>query len=276
MPASYTSHFVEAGGLRLHYLDYGTAGRPAMLCIHGGAAHVHWFDFVATDLSARYHVRALDLRGHGDSAWADPPVYSYERYAADIAEVVEKLDLRDFVLIGHSMGGMVALVYAATYPERVSKLIVADSTLQMTDDRVAALRGVGTRRGSSYATHDEFISRYRLRPGGSTAAPEIIRHLALNSGRQAADASWHHKFDRNVYAKRETINGFLYWGRICIPALLVKGERSPRITLPLYAEVKACCPHVELAEVARSDHHVTLDNPAGFVNVVQAFLDKHA
>src|SRR5512147_863173 len=92
-PAIYSSRFAEAGGLRLHYLDYGTVGRPAMLCLHGGAAHAHWFDFVAPGFSADYHVRALDLRGHGDSAWADPPAYSYQRYASDLAEVVEKLDL---------------------------------------------------------------------------------------------------------------------------------------------------------------------------------------
>ncbi len=104
-PAPYASRFVDAGGLRLHYLDYGTAGRPTMLCVHGGAAHAHWFDFVAPGFSAGYHVRAMDLRGHGDSAWAEPPAYTYERYASDLAEVVEKLDLRDFVLIGHSMSG---------------------------------------------------------------------------------------------------------------------------------------------------------------------------
>ena len=59
---------------------------------------------------------SLDLRGHGDSDWADPPAYAFEDYASDVAAVVEKLDLRDFVLVGHSMGGMVSLVYAATYP----------------------------------------------------------------------------------------------------------------------------------------------------------------
>jgi pimeloyl-ACP methyl ester carboxylesterase len=69
--APYTSRFVEAGGLRLHYLDYGAAGRRPMLCVHGGGAHAHWFDFVAPGLSADYHVRALDLRGHGDSAVPD-------------------------------------------------------------------------------------------------------------------------------------------------------------------------------------------------------------
>ncbi len=275
-PAPHTSRFVEAGGLRLHYLDYGTEGLPPMLCVHGGAAHAHWFDFVATGFSATHHVRALDLRGHGDSAWADPPAYFYERYASDLAEVAEKLDLRDFVLIGHSMGGMVALVYAAMYPGRVGRLIVVDSTLQMTEDRVAKLRDVGRRKGTSYATREEFFARYRLRPAGSTAAPEIIRHLALNSGRQLADGTWQHKFDRNVYTKRESVDGYPRWNQISVPSLLVKGDRSQRITLPVFAEVMGRCPHVELAEVPQSDHHVMLDNPAGFALVVNTFLAKHS
>jgi len=275
-PAAYASRFVEAGGLRLHYLDYGTSGRAPMLCVHGGAAHAHWFDFAAPYLSPDYHVRALDQRGHGDSAWADPPLYSYARYASDLAEVVEKLDLRDFVLIGHSMGGTVALVYAAAHPGRAGKLIIVDSTLQMTEDRVAALRDVGTRRGSHYATREEFVARYRLRPAGTTAGPEIIRHLAETSARQSGDGSWQHKFDRNVYATREAVDGLPCWNHIKIPALLIRGERSQRITPQVFAAVQARCPHVELAEVSNSDHHVTLDNPSGFAHAVKAFLASHA
>lgn len=274
-PAPQVSRFVEAGGLRLRYLDYGTAGKPSMLCLHGGAAHAHWFDFVAPDFTPDYHVRALDQRGHGDSEWAKPPAYAYERYASDLAEVVEKLDLRDFVLIGHSMGGTVSLEYAATYPGRVDKIIIVDSTLQMTPDRVAALRDVGSRRGSHYATREEFIARYRLRPAGTLAAPAIIRHLAQNSARQFPDGSWRHKFDRNVYATRETTDGLPRWDHIRIPALLVKAERSQRISPRVFAEVKARCPQVELAEVPHSDHHVTLDSPAGFTRVVKAFLARH-
>ena len=274
-PAPSSSGFVEAGGLRLHYLDYGTAGRPAMLCVHGGAAHAHWFDFVAQDFSADYHVRALDLRGHGDSAWAEPPEYSYERFASDLAEVVATLDLRDFVLIGHSMGGMAALVYAATYPGRAGKLVVVDTTLHMDEGRIAAMREVGARRGSSYATREEFAARYRLRPAGTTAAPGIIRHVAENAARQTDDGSWRHKFDRNIYAQRVSLDGLPYWDRIGIAALLVKGDRSPRITPQIVAAVKARCPGVEFAEVPHSDHHVTLDNPAGFVHAVKAFLAGH-
>jgi pimeloyl-ACP methyl ester carboxylesterase len=274
--ASYTGRHVTAAGLRLHYLDYGTAGKPAMLCVHGGAAHAHWFDFVAADFARDHHVLALDQRGHGDSQWADPPDYSYERYAADLAEVVENLDLRDFVLVGHSMGGTVALTYAAAHPGRARALVVVDSTLVMTPDRVARLREVGARPGSTYASREEFVARYRLRPASATTAPETVRYLAGVSGREAAGGSWRHKFDRNVYATRETVDGLPCWSRIRIPALLVKGELSARITPQVYAEVKSRCPQAELAEVAASDHHVTLDNPRGFTHAVRSFLARHA
>src|SRR5262245_15101846 len=206
-PAPSTSHIIEAGALRLHYLDYGTAGRPAILCVHGGAAHAHWFDFFAPGFVIDFHVRALDFRGHGDSQWMTPPDYTYERHAADLAEVAEKLDLRDFVLIGHSMGGLVSLLYAATYPGRARALMIVDSTLRMPEERVAMLRNVGNRPGSRYATHAEFLARYRLRPNGTTAAPEIIRHLAERGGRQLPDGTWTHKFDRHVYAQRNSFDG---------------------------------------------------------------------
>ena len=121
--APYADRFVDAGGLKLHYQDFGkdheTEGRPTMLCLHGGAANGHWFDFVAAGFTPDYHVLALDQRGHGDSAWAEEPAYSYHDYASDLDKAVTKLDLRDFVLVGHSMGGMVSLVYAATYPGRL-------------------------------------------------------------------------------------------------------------------------------------------------------------
>ena len=272
-PAAYTSRFINADGLQLHYLDYGTAGRPAILCLHGGAAHAHWFDFVAQEFNRDYHVLALDQRGHGDSAWAQPPMYSYDRYASDLAEVVERLDLRDFVLVGHSMGGMISLVYAAEHPGRVKKLIIVDTTMNLSAERVAAMRGVGNRQGRSYPTLEEFVARFRLRPPGTSAAPEVVRHLAENSARRLADGNWRHKFDRNVYAMREGRDGIPCWNRIHIPALLVKGEYSARITPEVVADVKTRCPHIATAEVAGSNHHITLDNPAGFSHVVKAFLN---
>ena len=135
--AAGTSHFVEANGTKLHYLDYGTAGERPMLCVHGGAAHAHWFDFVAPAFTRDHHVLALDLRGHGDSAWADPSTYAWKSFADDIDAFVDKLDLRDFVLVGHSMGGMTVLSHARQFPHRYPKQIVGAAVISSAVEGVA-------------------------------------------------------------------------------------------------------------------------------------------
>ena len=222
-----------------------------------------------------YHVRSIDLRGHGDSEWIDPPAYLYKDYAADLDEAARKLDLRDFVLIGHSMGGTVSLLYAATYPGRVKALVVVDSTVNLSPDRIAALRDVGSRSGRSYASNEELVAKYRLRPGDSLATPDVVRHIASHSARQQPDGTWQHKFDRNVYATREVSDMRPNWDRLRIPVLLVKAGMSDRLGAAVFADVKSRCPQAELVEVSNSHHHVTLDNPREFIEKVRPFLARH-
>jgi pimeloyl-ACP methyl ester carboxylesterase len=272
-PAPYTSRTVQAGKLRLHYLDYGTEGSKPMLCVHGGAAHGHWFDFVAAGFTADHHVRALDLRGHGDSERADPPAYSYRDYADDVHAVAEALDLRDFTLVGHSMGGIVSLMYAAKHSGRLGRLVVVDSRMHMSAENVARLRDFGTRPSSTYATQEELVGRYRLEPPGTMiAAPEVIRHVAAMSGRELPDGTWTHKFDRSLYSIFERLDAMPCWDHVRVPALVVRGERSNRVDAETFEEIRRRAPQVELATVAEADHHITLDNPQGFVEALRRFL----
>lgn len=272
--ATYSDHYVEAGGLRFHYLDYGTAGKPVMLCIHGSAAHAHWFDFVAPGFTSDYHVLSLDLRGHGDSAAVDPPQYHYNDYAADLNNFVQALDLRDFALVGHSMGGAVTLFYLASHPGRAAKYVLIDTAVNLSASRIAEMRNIGSRPGRDFATKQEVIDRYQLRPGHSQAARDVVRYIASHSIRQNPDGTWRYKFDRNVYATREPYDGNVLWDRVKIPTLLVRGDHSKRITDEVFQDVKKRCPQAELVEVAHSDHHVTLDNPQGFVNAVKPWLAR--
>lgn len=273
-PAPYTEAWVEVAGLKLRLQDYGTPGKPAMLCLHGGAANAHWYDFVASGFTADYHVRALDFRGHGDSDWdpADPPDYTYERHAADVHELTQKLDLRDFVLIAHSMGGMISSVYAATYPGRLKALIVVDSNLTMTHERIANYREVGLREGRQYATQQEFMDAYRVRPAGGTASREVIRYIAQRAGRQFDDGMWRHKVDRKVYANRQFVDSYPLWSKIRVPALLMKAQLSERMSPEALAQITARAPQVRVATVPAAEHHITLDNPQGFVEAARAFL----
>jgi pimeloyl-ACP methyl ester carboxylesterase len=274
-PAAYAEYFVPIATLDLHVQDYGVAGKPSILCVHGGAANAHWFDFVARGFHPDYHVRAVDLRGHGDSAWdrSATPDYSYKRHAADIHELTEKLDLRDFVLIGHSMGGMVSSVYAAIYPGRARAFIVVDSNLVMTPERIAGFNAVGNRAGREYASQEEFVANYRVRPGGSTADPRMLRHIAQHGGRRFEDGRWRHKVDRKVYGSRELFDSLALWNHIRIPSLLMKAANSTRMAMEAIAEVRSRAPQVQVAVVPDSDHHIPLDNPAGFIEVARKFLD---
>ena len=275
-PAPYAEHHIAVNGLKLRVQDYGTPGKPALLCLHGGAANAHWYDFVAQGFTADYHVRAVDLRGHGNSQW-DPsptPSYGYQQHAADVNALAETLDLSDFVLIGHSMGGMIGSIYCATYPGRAKAFVLVDTTIKFTPERIAGFNAISNREGRHYATQEEFIAAYKVHPGGSTAAPEIHRHIAQSSGRRFDDGRWRHKVDRKVYNNREMVDSFPLWNHIRIPVLLMKGERSPRIDPVTVAEVKSRAPQVEVDEVPGCDHHITLDNPAGFVAVARKFLDK--
>jgi len=272
--AASTSHYFDANGVKLHYLDYGTPGRRPMLCVHGGAAHAHWFDFVAPGFTPDHHVHALDLRGHGDSAWAEPHTYAWKHYAEDVNALAEKLDLRDYVLVGHSMGGMVSLVHAAAHPERIGALVVVDSVMLMPMERVTRMRAFGGKPAPSYATQEELVARYRLEGGEKhLTAPEVLKRMAVHSSRQNAEGRWQHKSDRRVYSNFQQIAGVPLWEKVKVPALVIRGgEHSPRFTPEVMTEIHERAPQVQVAEVKASDHHVTLDNPQGFIDVVQQFL----
>ena len=121
-----------------------------------------------------------------------------------------------FRLIGHSMGGLVSLVYTATYSGRIRALIIVDSTLRMPEDVWPCYATSTTDRGVDTPPIRSFSSTTGC-ADGTTAAPEIIRHLAERGGRQLPDGTWTHKFDRNVYAQRNSFDGIPHCRKITIP-----------------------------------------------------------
>ena len=266
--------FAQAGDVRLHYEMFGQ-GVPFVLVSGTGWPGEPWKLYQAPAFAERYQVIVYDHRGVGKS---DAPAgyYSTRMFARDAANLLDAIGIKEPAhIMGHSMGGTVSLLYAAKYPGRAKSLIVIDSTVNLSAERIGRLRDIGSRPGKNYETQDELVSRYRLRPGDSLATPDVVQHIARNSSKQAEDGTWRHKFDRAVYATRQVFDGTPLWADVKIPALLVKGDRSERITPEVVAETRKLAPQVELAEVSNTDHHVTLDNPIGFLEAVRPFLAKH-
>src|SRR5688500_14257832 len=118
--------FITVAGLRLHYLDWGGTGKPALIMLHGIGRDAHSFDHIAPRFAADYRVIALDLRGHGDSAWHPDGAYLVEDLVKDLEGLIDQLALGRVVLLGNSTGGRVVQQYAGLHANRVRALIVED------------------------------------------------------------------------------------------------------------------------------------------------------
>src|SRR5690242_12457235 len=124
--AMASSQFVTVNGLKLHYLDFGSSGQPPLVCIHGLSGNAHAFDGLAPHLVGSYRVIALDVRGRGDSDWGPPGDYNPSVYVSDLAVMLDTLKIDNVSLIGTSMGGIISMMYAGGYPERVARLVLND------------------------------------------------------------------------------------------------------------------------------------------------------
>src|SRR6201989_1279447 len=109
IPHSPTSRYVSRQtvlrGMRFHFTEWGDPAAPPVVLLHGGNQSSHSWDLVSLHLSDRYHVYALDQRGHGDSEWRRELDYSMESMAADALAFVADQELVRPIIFGHSMGG---------------------------------------------------------------------------------------------------------------------------------------------------------------------------
>ena len=111
-----SSRRVAVDGADVHYLAWGDPDLPCLLLLHGGAAHAHWWSFIAPQFTQHYYVVAPDLSGHGDSGRR--PTYGMEQWADEVMAVAADAGARSHpIVVGHSMGGHVAIV-AAGQPRR--------------------------------------------------------------------------------------------------------------------------------------------------------------
>jgi pimeloyl-ACP methyl ester carboxylesterase len=126
--ANDQSKFIDVGGVRAHVRDQGNPDGIPLVLIHGSGGSLHMWEGWVRELAPKVRLISVDLPGHGlTGAWARDE-YTVEAYADFIEVLVDTLGLDRFALAGHSLGGAVAWTFAATRPDRVSQLILVDST----------------------------------------------------------------------------------------------------------------------------------------------------
>lgn len=263
------SYFLTLPQVRLHYLEWGNPTAPALVLLHGGAAHAHWWDHLAPLLAQQYHVIALDLRGHGDSGWVVPPAYEIEDYVSDLESAFAALHLDFPVLLGHSLGGFIALTYATRHAASLRGLIVVDMGLRLRSSRT--MRFLRNMPSPHYENEDAVLRRFQLFPSETVATPSLLHHIARTSVRSRETGGLTLKFDRATMGRSPRDVSALLETITC-PTLLLRGSDSQHLTATTMAEVVTRCPHARGVEIPRAGHQMFLDNPPAFLNAVRDFL----
>lgn len=205
-----TSHSYFSQRLRLHYLDWGNEGAPHMLLIHGSQDHCHTWDWFAARFADRYHIVAPDLRGHGDSEWVLGSSYHNVDYVYDIAQLVRQANLSPAVVVGHSMGGTLAALYAGLYPEQVAALVLFEgvglwpgmadtaSPAERVRTWIDSTRALAGRIPKRYPTLEDAFSR--MRSANAHLDDEQARHLTLHGSNRNEDGTYSWKYDNYTHA----------------------------------------------------------------------------
>jgi len=275
-----TSRFVEVDGVKLHYLDWGgDSGKHTFLLLHGGAAHVHWWDAVAPLLVPCGRVIALDFRGHGRSQWANPPHYGPQWYTRDVQGVIEQLGTR-VILVGHSMGGAVAQWVATMHPELLEALIVVDSPhgpppllrRLMWRWRRKAHGGVRPELDSPEAIK----RRFRLQPPGTYMTRDDTERLAMLGSEELPDGKWAFRLDPNTRAWRK-VEGKTRKPQIRklqMPVLILRGAESTLVGSGHARRMQRKVRGSIYKEIPRAFHHVPLDNPTDTAQAIIEFVES--
>ncbi|HVA81855.1 MAG TPA: alpha/beta hydrolase [Candidatus Binataceae bacterium] len=261
----------KANGLVLNCLDYGGAGKPPMLFVHGGSAHAHWWDFVAPAFCGDYHALALDQRGHGHSEC--PPEWGYgsEHYVSDLEQVIDTWGLGAPILIGHSMGAHNVLAYAARNRRKLRAMVAIDVPPDYSQRAVTFLRTFADKPSRRFESLEAAVKNFRLLPRETLARPEIIEHMARHTFKQLPDGNWTHKLDRRTLI-REPLAVWDSLKEIHCPALIVKVSDSPVLSVEMAEKMVAMLPHGRLVQIPDAYHHVMLDNPRALIAALKSFV----
>ncbi|MGI8754871.1 MAG: alpha/beta fold hydrolase [Acidimicrobiales bacterium] len=265
---------VTVDGQPIHYLAWGEPGRRGLIFVHGGAAHAHWWTHVAATFSRQYRVAAIDLSGHGDSAHR--ATYSLEGWSDEVMAVAAAAGIDGPpVIVGHSMGGFVAIATGARHADRVAGVIVLDSPVAEPAHEIGVAQskqafGVP----NVYPTLEEALARFRTVPPQKHYLPYVMQHVARRSLHQV-EGGWSWKFDHNVFgAFTSSVRAVAlpYLPLVACRFALLRSEFglvTHDIGDSMYEMLGRSAPVVEIPEAG---HHGMLDQPLLVTMAVRTLL----
>lgn len=243
---------------------------PPLVILHGlfGISD-NWMS-VGKALAEKYHVIIPDLRNHGRSPHAE--AFGYFPMKEDLLEMLEELDIKSFILIGHSMGGKLAMHFAVQYPEMVQKLIVVDISPRQTRVRQTHLRMLHAMNSINF---NQITTRQEVEKilAGYIETEALRLFVMKNLVRIDLNRlAWRINLgaiERNI---DEIMEGLPAGSGFDEPTLFIRGEESDYITGEDLPVIRMMFPHHQMVTIPEASHWVHADQPEEFIMSLQEFL----
>jgi pimeloyl-ACP methyl ester carboxylesterase len=282
------SVFVDIRGLRYHCRTWGDPAHPKLFMLHGWMDVSASFQFFVDALHHEWHAIAPDWRGYGLTQWSGADSYWFPDYLADLDALLARFSPdQPLNLLGHSMGGNVASLYAGVRPERVAKLAnlegfgLRGNPAAEAPARYARWLGelAEPQRFRDYASFDELATRLRGdNPRLTTERALFFAHhwaMPTPDGRVGLRSDPAHKRVNPILYRLEEAEAC--WRAVRAPVLWVEGAESEnlkrlRIDEPTYAVRKRCFARLEAHTLAGAGHMLHHDQPEALARIVEDFL----
>lgn len=267
MPVAITLHAPD--GLALNLVDFGGAGVPPLLLVHGSFGHARVWDAVVEHLPASMHAFALDLPGHGDSGHAaDAARYGFDALVEDVGTAVTALPAPP-VLAGHSIGAAVAMLYAARRAATLAGAVFIDIDPCPPDYQVQHLNEAGSRPAKRYTSFEDAVAREaRIAPGATAAMHD---HLARHGYREAG-GSWEQKYDQGFLRAIRRWDVLDALREVRVPALIIRGGDSAVMAPESPARMLERLPAGSAITIPAAGHQVHLERPAEVAAALARFV----
>jgi esterase len=258
----------------ISYRIIGEWGKTPLVCLHGLMGFAGNWGKMWPHFQKERQILVLDQRGHGKSP-KPPAGYAPDDYASDLKNLLSLLGWKKIHLLGHSMGGRVAMHFAARYPELVQTLILEDSGAEARKDRLDwiqnLLKSVPTPFPNREAAKMFFDTHFEKDPmvGGFLHANLV----SLDDG--SMDWKFFPPGMIETIAKGRILDAMDLFSKLVLPILIVRGERSEEFLQDEAERMAKAAQNAELVVIAGAGHLVHAEKPEAFSNAVSAFISAH-
>ena len=270
------SRFIQAGGVKLHFADWGGEGRPTLLLLHGDMRTSRSWDAVARELRDDFHVLALDMRGHGDSDWPESG-YTFAQRVDDLEAFADAVGMRGAATAAHSTGGVVATLLAKRRPDIFSRLMLLEPMVVVTESfqRMVSKRAETPRRTwASRAEMRDYLKWHRMT---GKWRDDVIEDVAAHESYARADGRLDMKWATASMAWKEREGDYPDLRpelRALGKPILFAMSDSRAAAFAEVARIAERTADFDTLTIADSGHNMYMDQPSAVAEAARRFALK--